>query len=221
VRKGIYFLLAPLAVISTAICGCATVTPDTSDTTPPKLTFQIHYKSADPPEQPVFGAVSLNAPHTGQIETSDVTFVDKCVYVEPIFAVYVQAEDTGGISSIIVGPSKFLPAIQPHDVVDLDIFGTPNPGVDTQGNPPYPNPGYEPGSNVVRLRFDGGKAYDSATLKVTYKFAQAATIGAIHADAYNFGQGGGTLAQVYHFYVRPAGAAATEQPGVPCAVPSS
>lgn len=217
-RKGIYFLLAPLAVISTAICGCATVTPDTSDTTPPKLTFQIHYKSADPPEQPVFGAVSLNAPHTGQIETSDVTFVDKCVYVEPIFAVYVQAEDTGGISSIIVGPSKFLPAIQPHDVVDLDIFGTPNPGVDTQGNPPYPNPGYLPGSSTVQFSFHGGKVYDGATLKVTYKLAQA--IGAIRATARNFGQGG-DVAEVNDFYVRPAGAAATEQPGVPCDVPSS
>jgi hypothetical protein len=192
--------------------------PDTSDTTPPKLTFQIHYKSADPPELPVYGAVTLNAPHTNPIETSDSTSANQCVYVEPIFAVYVQAKDTGGIRSIIVGPSQYFSAIQPHDEVAFDIFGTPNPGVDTQGNPPYPNPGYQPGSSAVLFSFHGGKVYDSATLKVTYKLAQAAPIGAIRATVHNFGQGS-DVAEVYDFFVKPAGAAATEQPGKPCNAP--
>jgi hypothetical protein len=200
--------LLPLFVCCAGVLAGCQVTPNPADTTNAKLRFRIHYL------QP--GPASPNV----EVRTSSSIEARQCVYVASLFGVSANAGDADGIRYINIGASAYFDALKARGLSG-DTVALPGPSVPTQpasGGGTMPNPGSVPGSALVTVSYDPGTAFSNVTLAGTYQFAPGASLGALHGTVHNFGSTTG-VSEVYHFYVRPATASPTQQPGMSCPLP--
>jgi hypothetical protein len=196
---------APTICLFTLLAGCQ-VMPDTTDTTPPLLTFSVHYQGT-----------SLNSPAV-EIRTHTSTEARRCLYVNSPFLVVARAEDSGGIRSIIAGPSAYfdgglVPGSDPQDVLSLPV---PAERTVTYPDGTYPNPGKR--GSTAHVLFSTAKAYAGVSLFVNYEFTSGITRGALRATTRNFGPAA-VPAEVYHFYLQRATDDPWKQPGMECPIP--
>lgn len=197
--------IAPTICLFALLAGCQTM-PDTTDTTPPRLTFGIHYQGT-----------RLNSPAV-EIQTTTSMEARRCIYVNSPFLVVARAEDSGGIRYIIVGPSAYFdgglaPGDDPEDVLSLPV---PAERTLPYSDGTYPNPGKR--GSTAHVHFSTAKAYAGASLFVNYEFTPGITRGALRATARNFGPVP-VPAEVYHFYVQRATDEPWKQPGMECPIP--
>jgi hypothetical protein len=196
----------PLLGALAALCCACEVMPDTADTTNPTLRMRIHY------QRPGIGTPSVEITADQSVEAN------RCVYVASPFGVSANVADSGGVRSVIMGPSAFFDALSLRQQSG-DLVAIPSPTVATQpdGAGSIPNPGSSPDSNTVRVSYSAGKVFDTVNLLATYEF-KGSPVAALRATARNFGATTG-VAEVYHFYVRPSGSGPSEQPGMACLKP--
>jgi hypothetical protein len=199
--------LFPVSItVFALLAGCQT-TPNSGDTSNATLRFRIHYQSA-----------KIGTPNVEVVTTTSIE-AGQCVYVASPFGVAANAADSGGIRSIVLGPSGLFDAVKVRQLAG-DTVALPSPAESTQlwsGNT-ISNPGTPPGSAMVMVEYSKAKAFDTVNLLGTYEFAGGSKLGALRGTVRNFGATTG-VSEVYNFYVRPATNAAAEQPGMPCKLP--
>jgi hypothetical protein len=190
-----------------ALSGCQ-VMPDLADTTNATLRFRVHYQ-----------APGIGTPMV-EVATTASTPANRCIYVNEPFGISANVADSGGVRSIVIGPSGYpLDRVrarnQPGDVVALP--GPAEPTVVVSGTT-LQNPGLLDDIRVQVL-YSTAKSFDTATLFAVYEF-RGATRAQMRATARNWGQTTG-VSEVYDFYVEKAQPAdPSRQPGMPCAVPT-
>ncbi len=196
-----------LPIAAAALLSACQTTPNSADTSNALLKFRVHYQSA-----------ALATPYA-EIATTTSKEAGTCLFVASPFGVAANAADSDGIRTVVIGPSAMFDALivrqQPGDTVAL-----PGPSVHTTQwqNATISNPGTPPGTAVVFASYNPGKTFDTVNVLGTYEFAPGHTLAALHATVHNFGATTG-VSEVYNFYVRPASAKASEQPGMPCTMP--
>jgi hypothetical protein len=181
-----------------ALSGCQ-VMPDLSDTTNATMRFRVHYQT------PGIGTPMV------EVTTSTSEPANRCVYVNEPFGVSANVQDTGGVRSIVIGPSGF-----PLDRVKArnhpgDVIAIPGP---VDGTPP--NPGLLDDTRV-HVVYSTAKSFDTVTLFAVYEF-RGTTRAQMRATARNWGTTTGA-SEVYDFYVEKAQPSdPSRQPGMPCVV---
>lgn len=193
------------ACAAALLLSACQVAPNAGDTSNATLKFRIHYQN------PVLGSPNV------EVVTSHSIEAGRCVYVATPFGVAANAADTGGIRSIVLGPSGLFDAVKVRQQAG-DTVALPSPGVPTQGSPAFPNPGTAPGSAVVQVSYSQGKVFDTVNLLGVYEFTPGASLAVLRGTVRNFGATTG-VSEVYNFYVRRAGNAPSQQPGMPCLLP--
>src|SRR4051812_23079260 len=165
--------LLPIYLCAAALLSACQTTPNTGDTTNATLKFRIHYQN------PALGSPNVEVVTMNSIEAG------RCVFVATPFGVAANAADSGGIRSIVLGPSGLFTAVkvrqQPGDTVAL-----PSPTVATQGSPAFANPGTPAGSAVVQVSYSQGTVFDTANLLGIYEFTPGSTLGALRGTVRNF-----------------------------------
>jgi hypothetical protein len=204
-RSGVAPSLAAL------LAGC-TVMPDLQDKTPPQLDVLVYYSVPNAP----FDFTSV----------SGILTANKCIYVGPLFRVAATARDPGGVSYLKITD---IPTGTP--VLSLQTYSaSPAPGESIQTNAvgqPYPNPGTEPfNPNDLTVTYyypdskSGGKVHSLAELEATYGFLDGGgDVAALLVVARNSSLAG-LRSEVNSYFVRQAGAQASQQPGKPCKPPA-
>lgn len=191
---------------ATVLSGCQTM-PDTADTTNARLRFRIHY---DTP--------GLTTPSV-EITTESSIQANRCIYVNEPFGVVANVADSGGIRSIVIGPSQFFDAVTVRKNAG-DIVAIPGPAETTQtvSGVTFPNPGSRPGSPAAQVVYSTAKAFDSVTLLTMYDFTGGSRA-AMRATARNWGATTG-VSEVYHFHVQKAEPGnPARQAGMNCPLP--
>jgi hypothetical protein len=160
--------------------GCAAVIPNSSDRTPPSLTFTIYHSS------PV-----IDSRNTGAYTVSGpVNITDRCVYVKNPFRVGVTAVDSGGIREIRIGTIYTAGPEATESEGDIIARNIPDQHiqfVNVDGSvSTFSNPGKSPSSGEVIVIYENSRAYDTAWLSAVYEFPNGVTRGLFKADAYNF-----------------------------------
>jgi hypothetical protein len=188
-----------------ALTGCQ-VMPDLSDTTNATMRFRIHYQT------PGVGTPMV------EVTTNTSAPANRCVYVNEPFGVSANVSDSGGVRSIVIGPSGY-----PLDRVKArnhpgDVIAIPGPAEKTVtvSGEALPNPGLLDDTKV-RVVYSTAKSFDTVTLFAVYEFRGAARA-QMRATARNWGPATGA-SEVYDFTVEKAQPSdPSRQPGMPCAV---
>jgi hypothetical protein len=183
---------------SLALSGCQ-VMPDLSDTTNATMRFRVHYQT------PGIGTPMV------EVTTNTSAPANRCVYVNEPFGISANVSDSGGVRSVVIGPSGY-----PLDRVKArnnpgDVIAIPAPA---DGTPP--NPGLLDDTRV-HVAYSTAKSFDTVTLFAVYEFRNA-TRAQMRATARNWGPATGA-SEVHDFYVEKAQPSdPSRQPGMPCAV---
>lgn len=209
--------LIPMMLCSAmTLAGCQTV-PDLSDTTTASLRLRIHY---DTPGLTT-PKIEVGTPTNPQVSTPISIDAKRCVYVNDPFGVVANVSDSGGVRSIVIGPSG-----PPFDAVIArtdpeDILAIPAPAEKDQMGQggAIPNPGTPPDSAAVSVVYSTVKAFTDVTLLSVYQFRDGATHAQLRATARNWGPSTG-VAEVYGFHVEKADPSDPQrQPGMACSTP--
>jgi len=188
---------------STLLSACQTI-PDMKDTTNATMRFRVHYETP-----------GLISPHVEVTTTSSIE-AQRCIFVNEPFGVVANVADTGGVQSILIGPSQLFDAVAARNNAG-DIAAIPSPAEPTQTvfGDTFPNPGLRPGSAVVQVGYSTVKAFDTVTLLTVYQFKGGATRAALRGTARNFGATTG-VSEVYNFFVEKATSDPAKRPGMSC-----
>jgi hypothetical protein len=208
--------LIPLMLCSSiALAGCQAV-PDLADKTTANMRFRIHY------DTPGLTTANIEV-ETSKAEDGAAHSVDanRCVYVNNPFGIVANVSDSGGVKSILIGPSGY-----PFDALRVrthagDTVAIPAPAEPTQTGSwgTLPNPGSEADGFIVYLNYSTAKAFTDVTLLTVYEFRGNATRAQMRATARNFGPSTG-VAEVYGFFVEKAEPSnPARQAGMPCQIP--
>ena len=203
-------LIAALALLLT---GCP-LTPILNETTPPNLYFTVWYENAS--HNSNFTELGPIAAFNDDVET--------CIFVASPFLVQVMGSDPGGVA--ILDVANRVP--NSMRVIDARTLANPAPGSPTQTDPvlggPFPNPGspFGPGANGAILSYfdpvnqKGGPVYNVARLEVVFEFAPGQVDGNLIIEARNASD---KVSRVQGYFVRLAGSASNQQPGMACTIP--
>ena len=201
-----------IVVLALLLTGCP-LTPILNETTPPNLYFTVWYENAT--HNSNFTELGPIAAFNDDVET--------CIFVASPFLVQVMGSDPGGVAILDVANRS------PNSVrvIDARTLANPVPGSPTQTDPvlggPFPNPGspFGPGANGAILSYfdpvnqKGGPVYNVARLEVVFEFAPGQVDGNLIIEARNASD---KLSRVQGYFVRLAGSASNEQPGMPCTI---
>jgi hypothetical protein len=211
VRAARYLIVALCAFLT----GCP-LTPILNETTPPNLYFTVWYENA---------SRNSNSTELGPIAAFNDD-VETCIYVASPFLVEVMGSDPGGVAILDVA-NRVANGMR---VIDARTLANPAPGSSTQTDPvlggPFPNPGspFGLGANGAILSYfdpvnqKGGPVYNVARLDVVFEFAPGQVDGNLIIEARNASD---QLSRVQGYFVKLAGSASSQQPGMPCPVPQS
>jgi len=204
-----------IVALSAALTGCP-LTPILNETTPPNLYFTVWYENA---------SRNSNFTELGPIAAFNDD-VHTCIFVASPFLVEVMGSDPGGVA--ILDVANRVP--NSMRVIDARTLANPAPGSPTQTDPvlggPFPNPGspFGPGANGAILGYfdpvnqKGGPVYNVARLEVVFEFAPGQADGNLITEARNASD---KVSRVQGYFVKRAGSASSQRPGMPCSVPSA